>query len=153
LNLNLRTATLSDLPELQELFVNTIKNTCKQDYNEAQIKAWVSGIKKKDRWEVMIERQFVIIAEKEGEIIGFGSLDGGDYLDFLYVHHDYIGRGIATTIFIELQKKSNRLGHLLMRSDVSITARPFFEKMGFKVVRKNVNIIDGVEIINYHMSQ
>jgi hypothetical protein len=41
-----------------------------------------------------------------------------------------------------------------MKSDVSITARSFFEQNGFKVIRLDINVMsNGIELINYHMQK
>lgn len=42
--MNFRKATISDLKEMQELYIETIKHVCKNDYNPAQIEAWISGL-------------------------------------------------------------------------------------------------------------
>jgi putative acetyltransferase len=38
-----------------------------------------------------------------------------------------------------------------LTSDVSVAARPFFERFGFDVVREQRPSKDGVEMINYRM--
>ena len=43
-------ATISDLKEMQELYTETIKSVCKNDYNPDQIEAWISGVHNTDRW-------------------------------------------------------------------------------------------------------
>lgn len=38
----LRIATLSDLQEIQQLYIETIQQVCKNHYDPAQIEAWIS---------------------------------------------------------------------------------------------------------------
>ncbi|MBK7606745.1 MAG: hypothetical protein IPI18_05800 [Saprospiraceae bacterium] len=40
---------------------------------------------------------------------------------------------------------------MIIYSDASITARPFFESQGFKAVHENVKMVRGVEIRNFRM--
>ncbi len=153
MDLKFRQANLNDLEEIQELFVETIKSTCKNEYNKQQIDAWVSSVENKERWKSILANQYFLIAEINNKMVGYGSLENGNYLDFMYVHKDFLRKGIANLIFEKLKAKSLELGFEKLTSDVSKTARPFFETKGFKVIRENKNMMKDVEIINYHMSQ
>lgn len=152
MSIKTRRAEPGDLEALQSLFVETIKSTCKNDYSAEQIAVWTSSIENKERWKGIMADQYVLVAELDGAIAGFGSLENGSYLDFLYVHKDYLRRGIANMLFEGLRGESTRQGFKTMTSDVSKTARPFFETKGFRVVRENKMVKKGVEISNYHMS-
>jgi putative acetyltransferase len=149
--ITLRHANIDDLPEMQALYVETIKSTCKKEYNQEQIFVWTSSVENKARWKEALTHQYFLIAEVENNIVGFGSLENGDYLDFMYVHKDYLRQGIADKLYQALENESQRLECTIMTSDVSKTARPFFEQKGFKVLKENINIIRGVEIVNYRM--
>ena len=153
MKIELRQANLNDLEEMQILFVDTIKSTCKNDYNKEQINVWTSSVKNMERWKSILSNQYFIIAEVENKIVGYGSLENGNYIDFMYVHKDYLRQGIANLLFKSLKKKSIKLGFDSLTSDVSITARPFFETKGFRIIKENKNVIKGVEIINYKMSE
>ncbi len=50
MKISFRKATISDLNEMQQLYTNTIQSVCKNDYNSAQIEAWISGVKNTERW-------------------------------------------------------------------------------------------------------
>ncbi|MGC6434055.1 MAG: GNAT family N-acetyltransferase [Crocinitomicaceae bacterium] len=153
MDLTFRQANVTDLEEIQELFVETIKNTCKNDYTMEQIDVWISSIENKERWMSFLIEQYFIIAENENKIVGFSSLEKGNHVDFMYVHKDFLRKGVANMLFKKLKDKSIKLGFDKLTADVSKTARPFFENKGFKVVRENKNMIKAVEIINFHMRQ
>jgi putative acetyltransferase len=151
--LTIRPGRLDDLPELQQLYSDTIKAICKKDYTQAQIEVWILGIKDEQRWIDMLKNQFVLVAEDNGKISGFGTLDKGEYIDMFYVHKDYQGQGIANKIYNELEMEVQRAGKTKMYSNVSKTARTFFEKQGFTVVCEQTFIIQGIEITNYRMEK
>lgn len=151
--LKITQAKLDDLAELQNLFVNTIEHTCRKDYNEAQLKAWKSSVENKNRWTDAITTQYFLVAKIRNVIVGFGSLKNGEYIDFMYVHKDYLKTGIAAKLYQELEQKSIQLGKLKITSDVSKTAKPFFGHKGYLVVKENINIINGTKIINYRMEK
>ncbi len=153
MQIKLRQARLNDLSILQELFVETIVSTCNKDYNDEQIKAWTSRLKNKDGWISRLSKQCFIVAQVDNKIVGFASLENGNYLDLLYVHKDFLRQGIASVLYEALKQESLRLGFDALTSDVSITALSFFKSKGFKVIKENKNLINGIELINYHMIQ
>ncbi|MET3027145.1 GNAT family N-acetyltransferase [Flavobacterium sp. UW10123] len=146
-------ATISDLPEMQELFVQTIRSVCKDDYNAAQIEVWTSGAENMERWVEVIKNQFVLLAVIENKISGFGTLKDGNYIDFFYIHKDFQRQGIADKLLTELEIEAKSQHSKIITSDVSITAKPFFEKKGFAVKAEQRNIRLGVELINYKMEK
>ena len=148
-----RKATISDLKEMQELYIETIKNVCKNDYNSAQIEAWISGVKNKDRWLEVINTQIVLLAIIENKIAGFGTLKDGNYIDFFYIHKDFQRKGVADKILTELETEAKKHHSKTITSDISITAKPFFEKKGFVAKAEQRNIRLGVELINYKMEK
>ncbi|WP_426486473.1 GNAT family N-acetyltransferase [Flavobacterium sp. 2] len=151
--MNFKKATISDLAEMKELFVQTIRSVCKNDYNPAQIEAWTSGAKITQRWSDVVEKQFVLLAIIQDKIAGFGTLKDNNYIDFFFIHKDFQRQGIANKIFTELELEAKKHNSKIITSDVSITAKPFFEKKGFVVKIEQKNRIKGVEIINYKMEK
>lgn len=148
-----KNATISDLKEMQELYIETIKHVCKNDYNSAQIDVWISGVRNTERWVAVINTQFVLLAIIEDQIVGFGTLKDGNYIDFFYIHKDFQRQGIADRLLTELQLEAKKANSKVITSDVSITARPFFEKKGFIVKAEQRNIRFGIELINYKMEK
>lgn len=151
--MNFRKATISDLAEMKELFVQTIQSVCKNDYNPDQINVWISGAENTQRWIDVIEKQFVLLAIIENKIVGFVTLKDGNYIDFFFIHKDFQRQGIANKIFVELELKAKNHHSKIITSDVSITAKPFFLKKGFVVKAEQKNMEKGVEIINYKMEK
>ncbi len=149
----IRKGQIEDLTELQQLFVDTIKNICKTDYNSEQINVWASSIENSQRWQDIVTKQFLIVAQDNGKIIGFCSLDNGNYIDLLYVHKDYQRQGIAHKLYADIEKEATRQDQTKLTSDVSKTARPFFESIGFKVVSEQTVIRQSVELTNFKMTK
>jgi len=151
--MDLRKATISDLQEMQEMYIETIKWVCKNDYGPLQINAWVSGLNDTERWMKVIHDQFVLLATIEHKIVGYGTLKDGNYIDFFCVHKDLQRKGISNEIFTELELEAKKENSKTITADVSITAKPFFEKKGFVVKAEQKNIRLGVELINYKMEK
>lgn len=149
--MTIRTGGLDDLAELQQLFVETVTEVCKNDYTSEQIRVWTSGIENKQRWDRILTHQFVVVALDNEKIIGFCTLEGGSYIDLLFVHKDYQRRGIASTLYNEIEKEAKRQGQRELTADVSTTARYFFKQQGFTLIQQQLVNIKGIPLINYNM--
>lgn len=149
----IREGNNNDLAKMKQLFTDTITHICKKDYDDVQIEAWKLGAENEIRWQKVMENQYVLIAESNGEITGFISLDQGNYIDFLFVHKDYQNQGIAFQLYQLIEHEAIKQEKTFMTADVSKTAKPFFEKMGFSIVREQSVPVRGVELTNYKMER
>ncbi len=149
----LRNASMEDLIHLQTLFTETIQSVCRKDYSPEQIEAWSASVENTNRWHDLLQDQYVLVAEKNNTLVGFASLRDKDYLDFFYVHKDYQGQGVAKQLYEAIEKEANERNAKSISSDVSITAKPFFESRGFTTLREQKNKVRGVELINYKMEK
>lgn len=96
-----------------------------------------------------MEEQEVIVVE-ENQLLGFASLKDGHYIDFLYLAPEAQGKGLAQKMLQELEARARAD---TLSSDISITARPFIERQGFKVIRKNHNERAGEVLINFYVEK
>lgn len=152
----IREGQVSDLPELKKLFLDTITKICNSDYDEEQINAWIFDTKynrNQQRWIDILEKQFVLVAQNENEIVGFITLESGNYIDLLYVHKNYQRQGIANSLYDHIEKAAKQQNQSLLTSNVSKTARAFFEKVGFVVTKKQTVVRQNVELINFTMTK
>jgi putative acetyltransferase len=150
-NISFRIGTAQDLAEMQQLFVDTITTVCRKDYTHEQIVAWTSGITNTKRWLDRFDEQYVLLAIIKDQIAAFGTLKDGNYIDMFFVHKDFQRQGIAGRLYELLEDKAEELQSDLISADVSITAKPFFEKMGFLVEAEQKVERLGVELVNYKM--
>ena len=146
--MTIRDYKISDGPFLARLFYDTVHSVNVRDYAPDQIDAWAPADRDISAWSKSFLNRLALVAEEEGKIIGFGDIDGTGYLDRLYVHKDFQGKGIATAICQILEKDFD---HISVHA--SITARPFFEKRGYKVIKEQTVIRSGVRIKNYVMEK
>ena len=90
---------------------------------------------------------------KEDNLVGFITLKENEYIDFIYVHPDHLGCGIAQELLNKIQKKAIEHKAVVLRSDVSKAAIGFFEKNGFQVLKENQNKRNEEVLINYSVSK
>jgi putative acetyltransferase len=144
-------ADKSNVAEITELFYNTIQNINIKDYPQDEIEDWSSWHSDTDKWIDKINEQYFTVAKNNKTIVGFGSLAKDGYLDFMFVHKDYQRQGIASALLTELEKRAIEQKNDLIYSDVSITARGFFENNGFKVEKQQLKKSKKKELINFRM--
>jgi len=153
MGLILRKGVLQDLQEMLILFSETIATVCADNYNNEQIAAWVLSVNNHGRWHRLIEDQYFIVAMLNQKMVGFASLNHGNYVDVMYVHKDFQRQGIAQKLYTTLEDEARRLERTFVTADVSKTAKPFFEANGFKVIAEQIQIRTEVEIPNYNMKK
>jgi len=140
----------SDCGEIGRLFYETVHTVNAKDYTQEQLNAWAPPNTDFLEWGKLRLRHDVIVAVEDHSIIGFGSMDiATGYLDLLYVQKDSIGKGVGTAICDELEKRS-QVNEITTYA--SITAKPFFEKRGYHVVRENEVERNGIILHNYFMT-
>ena len=86
----------ADCEALARLFYDTVHTVNAKDYTEQQLNAWATGTVDLEAWDRSLTAHFTLVAEENGVITGFGDMDSSGYLDRLYVHRDFQGKGIAS---------------------------------------------------------
>ena len=143
-----------DAQQLANIFYYTIHNINIQDYTEDQINAWApSSSLKVTGWMKKWETIKPLIALMDNKIVGFTEFEANGHIDCFYVHHEYQRIGIGSSLMNEVFNKANDLNLKRLFADVSITAKPFFESKGFKVVTQQNKDIRGVILTNFAMEK
>ena len=139
----------SDCPELIDLFYNTVHTVNSKDYTKEQLDAWATGKADREKWNRSLLEHYSFVAVEDEVIVGFGDMDKTGYIDRLFVHKDHQGKGIATAICNKLEQMAP--GNIITHA--SITAKPFFEKRGYKVVNEQRVKRQGIFLTNYIMEK
>lgn len=136
-----------DCKELTELFYHTVHTVNAKDYTKEQLDVWATGQVNLKKWNQSLQEHFSFVAVDDDVIAGFGDIDKTGFLDRLYVHSDFQGKGIATALCNQLEGavEANIVTH------ASITAKPFFEKRGYKVAKEQQVERQGIYLTNFVM--
>jgi putative acetyltransferase len=121
-----------DLNAVIEVFLRSIRETASANYSPEQVSAWAQV--DQNSWSERRMSRPTWVAEIEGRIAGFTDLESNGHLDMMYVHREMSGRGAARTLYEAAEQHAYEQGLLRIYSEVSLTARPFFEHVGFDVV-------------------
>lgn len=148
--MTLRDYTKTDCAELAELFYDTVHTVNAKDYTQEQLDAWATGKVNLEAWNESFQAHHTVVAELDGQIVGFGDMEETGYLDRLYVHKGYQRRGVAAAICDALEQRTKAAE---FTTHASITARPFFEKRGYTVAREQQVERRGVWLTNFVMKK
>ncbi len=151
LAVTLRPYRPEDCPALAALFYETVHTVNAAHYTPAQLDAWAPACGPDlAAWDKSFRAHRTLVAELDGRLAGFGDLDpAAGYLDRLYVHKDLQGRGVATALCNALEEAA--AGPVLTHA--SVTARPFFARRGYRVLRAQQVERRGVTLANYVMEK
>lgn len=147
--MELRRYESSDCKEVAELFYNTVHVINAKDYTKEQLDVWATQEVDLEKWNQSLQGHYSVVAVDNEIIVGFGDIDKDGYLDRLYVHADYQRKGIATAICKQLEQAVEGK----ITTHASITAKPFFEKRGYRVVRKQEVERRGIFLTNFVMEK
>lgn len=151
LAVTLRPYRPEDCPALAALFYETVHTVNAAHYTPAQLDAWAPACGPDlAAWDKSFRAHRTLVAELDGRLAGFGDLDpAAGYLDRLYVHKDLQGRGVATALCNALEQAA--AGPVVTHA--SVTARPFFARRGYRVLRAQQVERRGVTLANYVMEK
>ena len=149
----LRPCLPADAGRLARLFEASVNILAAEDYDEEQRAAWAAAVEDVEAFANKLAGALTIIAETGGAIAGFASLKDNMHVDMLYTHPAFARRGVATALMQALEKLAQARGSEKLTGDVSDTALPLFEKLGFAPVRRNSVLRHDVWLANTSMEK
>jgi putative acetyltransferase len=152
-NREIRYYEAGDAPEIVRLFFETVRSVNRADYSDEQLEAWAPGVPDPEEWHARMAGRRTLVAEEGGEVVGFAELEYDGRLDMLYVRKDAVGRGVGRRLDEAVEREARGQGLGWIFTEASITARPFFEQQGFRVVREQVVSRRGVSMTNFVMEK
>lgn len=149
----IRPATLEDLPLLHLCFEASVSQTCCNDYNTEQINAWINKATL-ERWQELFDSDLhFIVAEDRAtkHIAGFTSINSIGYLHSMFVHPLYQQQGVAKQLLQVAETFAIQSQTTSIHSEVSLTAKSFFAKMGYVCEEEQAIVVNQVVMTNFLM--
>lgn len=175
-NVQLRKATLEDIPQLRELIHISTRSLHTKFYTSAQIEGALKGVYGVDT-QIINDGHYFVVTSPAGAIIASGgwshrsTLFGGDsyssrdddtLLDpetqpakirAMFVHPDWVRKGIGKMILDAGESAAREYGFKSMEMSATLNGVPFYGKFGYNAVeggRHEVSLGDGV-VIDFYM--
>ena len=133
---------------IASLFYRTVHGVCARDYDQEALFAWAPAEADLIAWNQRLSALYALVAYSQDGLVGFGSIDlQKSYLDHLFVHESWQRQSVGSLLCDALESKCRRP----IRTEASITAKPFFEKRGYQVIAEQWVCRRGVKLKNYWM--
>jgi len=138
---------------IHEAHMKSIRELCAKDYSSTQIESWTSRRTPQSYLDSIVKNgeRFRVIETKE-IIVGFSGWYG-DQIKGFYLHPAYVGRGWGRELFKVTEEdflKNSGFRYCVIES--TTTAKPFYECMGFQVVKPFKHIFsDGITMDAWEM--
>ncbi|UPR36988.1 GNAT family N-acetyltransferase [Vibrio cyclitrophicus] len=149
----IRNYQASDDKALWEIFFYTVRNVNVRDYSQQQVEAWAPSSFEFALWQKRMNGLQPFVAELDGRVVGYTDLQPNGLIDHFFCHHEYQGKGVGRALMEHVFSVGRVRGVSRYFSEVSITARPFYEHLGFKVVNEQEVEMRGVKLTNYVMEK
>jgi putative acetyltransferase len=152
--IHIRNYLPEDVEALASIYFNTIHRINIENYSQEQIDVWAPKSSLKiENWAQKFLKTQPIIAVVREQIVGFVEFESNGHIDCFYVHHDWIGKGVGKALMQEIFFRARSQNIQRIFAEVSITAKPFFEKQGFSLLSEQTVVIKGIGLTNYKMEK
>jgi putative acetyltransferase len=142
-----------DAEQIARLFHETVREVNIRDYSSSQVRAWAPDNIHFRNWIEVCSNRFTYVADNDGAIAGFGELEPNGHIDCFYCHKNYQRCGVGRQIYQAIEAKAVELSVSRLLTEASITAKPFFQRMGFSVIKEQKVTRRGKIFINYVMEK
>ncbi len=171
--IKIRPFEVQDAEQVAQLFHDTVRQVNLGDYTNRQVKVWAPDDLQFRNWSAVCTQRFTYVAvasradwaagraasrvagdaANRDLIVGFGELEPSGHIDCFYCHKDYQRCGVGSQIYQAIEAKALELSLSRLYTEASITAKPFFQRMGFLVIRPQQVICRGETFLNYEMEK
>lgn len=151
--MNVRPYQPGDTAALAHLFTEPVHAINAAHYSPEQVVAWAPNTPDVDAWHRELDELICFVAELNAEVVGFISFEPDGHLEHLYVHGHFQRQGVALALYRRLEEEIIPRGIRRIFTEASIAARPFFERVGFRVLAFQVVECRDVSFTNYRMEK
>ena len=120
-------------------------------YSLAQRLAWGRDSVSPDALRERLEGLVSFVAELDEKPVGFMTIDATGYIDLAFVLPSAVGKSVGWKLYEAVETRARELGAVMLTTEASKVARPFFERQGWIVVEKQTVYRQGVDLVNYKM--
>lgn len=147
---SIRAATEADAEPILHLRGESIHAFGSERYRDEQVEHWAKQPfgSAPYRESIRNDSESVVVAEENGEIVGFGrvKLDIG-VVSAVYVHPDYARDGVGSALLSRLESQARDAGIGSLTLHASLNAVPFYEERGYERVETvEHRVAGGVEL-------
>jgi N-acetylglutamate synthase-like GNAT family acetyltransferase len=142
-----RRAKEEDCAGVLRVHLRAIREIARSHYTSEEIEAW-AGPRKPEHYVESIQSKEFYVAEEDGAVIGFGTLNQRQgEIEAVYVSPEVVRRGAGKALLQRLEERAQALGIKSLKMDASLNAVPFYESAGYESQKAMKHrLASGVEI-------
>ncbi len=152
--LKIRSMRLTEFNTVAKLVYDSVHTLCVNEYSQEELDAWVPPNMSMPAFRNSIGRCYAIVAlNSNKQIVGFMSTERDGYINRLYTHPDWVGRGIATALLKNTEEWAKKRGLKKLVLESSKSAETFYEKCGFKKVGEIRSVKNNLSFVSAKMKK
>ena len=128
-----RLAQAADAEGISQVILAALHNSNARDY-PIDVIARVASNFTPDAVLALLKRRLVLVAIQDQMIVATAALDG-NVVRSVFVNPALQGQGIGRLLMIEIELRAREAGVTVLSVPSSLTAEPFYTKLGFNTVR------------------
>ncbi|ASV39642.1 GNAT family acetyltransferase [Pseudomonas sp. NS1(2017)] len=128
-----RLAQAADAEGISQVILAALHSSNARDY-PIDVIARVASNFTPDAVLALLERRLVLVAIQDQMIVATAALDG-NVVRSVFVNPALQGQGIGRLLMIEIELRAREAGVTVLSVPSSLTAEPFYTKLGFNTVR------------------
>lgn len=128
-----RLAQAADAQGISQVILAALHSSNARDY-PADVIARVATHFTPDAVLELLNRRIVLVAIQDALIVATAALDA-DVVRSVFVNPELQGQGIGRLLMIEIELRAREAGVTVLSVPSSLTAEPFYSKLGFHTVR------------------
>jgi ribosomal protein S18 acetylase RimI-like enzyme len=137
---------------MARLHRGTIRHINSKDYPEDAISAW-SGRTSTARFRSSAKKVKRWVAVVDEKVVGFCDHNFKCELGGLYTHKDFQGKGVGKKLMEKAEASMKKQGCKKIKIQSTITAKGFYQKMGYKVIKKSFHRVNDKKLEIFIMSK
>lgn len=150
----IRRARTDDLPALRALFRLTVCTVNRRNYSQEEVEDWACCGDDTMRWQRwMAAYRIFVLPDSTGSLIGYTAVSDAGELHSLFVHPQHQGKGVATRLLERAEAVAYAAGARCIVTEASLTARPFFERRGYRTVMQQQRRACRLMLTNFRMEK
>ncbi len=151
--IEIRPYRAGDRDQLIDLFRGSVRRVAGRDYCRVQVLARAPDEIDAQSFGRRRSDKPTFVATIAGVAVGFIDLEPDGHIDMLFVHADHQARGIGGALLAHVEALARRQRMNRLHTESSITARPVFERHGFRIIARQSVALLGQRLTNYRMEK
>ena len=142
--IRIRPAVEADATGLSRVHFAAVRRTAAPFYPTDVIERWSPAPDERRREQfrsaIVGNDELFLVAERGGEVVGFGSIvPSSEELRAVYVHPDVGRSGVGGAILRGLEELAMARGLWRLQMDASLNAEAFYSRQGYEVIERGIH--------------